>query len=197
MKHEAFTKLVAEMRAAEKRYWQGGRQHNDLTKAIYLESQVDKEIKRVADILQSHPESQPGNESPQWKFFCLVTCLRSDTQKYFALKKVLRYKSPQERAASQGELNELWTSVTHYEAEIDRMLNRISDAEKRALGYTITFQVIRSRANMREPQVMLTTQDENYANAACYDYNNKSKDGSIYGVRRIEQQPQQKADNPE
>lgn len=197
MKHEAFVKLVAEMRTAEKRYWQGGRQHNDLTKAIYLESQVDKEIKRVANVLHSHPESQPGIESPEWKFFCLVTCLRSDTQKYFNLKKVLRYKSPQEQAASQGELNELWTSVTHYEAEVDRILNRISDEEKRAQGYTITFQVIRSRANMREPQVMLTTQDENYANAACYDYNNKSRDGSIYGVRRIEQQPQQKADNPE
>lgn len=196
MKHEAFAKLVAEMREAEKRYWLDGRQRNDLTKAIYLESQVDKEIKRVADILVVRPNSKPS-ESPEWKFFCLVTCLRSDTKKYFALKKVLRYKSPQEQAASQGELNDLWKSVTHYEAEIDRTLNRITDEEKRAQGYIITFQVIRSRANMKETQIMLTTQNEKYANAACYDYNNKSKDGSIYGVRRIEQKPQQIEDNPQ
>ena len=196
MKHEAFVKLVAEMREAEKRYWLDGRQRNDLTKAIYLESQVDKEIKRVADILVVRPNSKPS-ESPEWKFFCLVTCLRSDTKKYFSLKKVLRYKSPQEQAASQGELNDLWKSVTHYEAEIDRTLNRITDEEKRAQGYIITFQVIRSRANMKETQIMLTTQNEKYANAACYDYNNKSKDGSIYGVRRIEQKPQQKTDNSE
>ena len=197
MKHQAFTKLVAEMREAEKRYWQKGRQHSDLLKALDYESQVDKEIKRTADFLARHPESKPADDKPEWRFFCLVTVLRKTTRDYFNYKKKFRQLSATEQELSREELKEHWTSAVHYEAEVDKHLRQVSDAEKRAQGYIITFQVVRTRVGMKEPQIMLTTQDEKYANVECYDLNNKSKDGSIYGVRRIEQQPQQKAVNPE
>lgn len=191
MKPSAFANLVAQMRASEKKYWQGGRQHNDLLRSIDYESQVDKEIKRTADFLALHPESQPSKDKPEWKFFCLVTVLRKNTREYFDRKKKHRQLTPQQQLLAKDELKELWTSVIHYEAEVDKYLQRLSDAAKRAQGYIITFQVIRSRARMSEPQVMLSTSDEHYANVECYDLNTKSRDGSIYSLRRIEQPPSQ------
>lgn len=195
MNKTAFTKLVAQMRAAETDYWTNGRQHNDLVKALDYEGQVDKEIKRTADFLAEHPESQPSDDRPEWKFFCLVTVLRDKTKAYFAFSKKYRSMPPQQQAASYDELNELRKTVYHYEADVDKYLRHIDYEEKRAQGYTITFEVIRTRAHMKQPQVMVTTENEQYAYSVAYDYN-KSNDGSIYGVRSKEKppvQPQQAA----
>lgn len=196
MNKSAFTQLVAQMRTAENNYWNGGRQHNDLVKALDYEGQVDKEIKRTADFLAEHPESQPSDDRPEWKFFCLVTILRDKTKAYFAFKKKYNRMSPQQQAMSYDELNELKKTVFHYEAGVDKYLQHISDEQKRAQGYTITYEVIRTRAHMKQPQVMVTTENEQYAYSVAYDYNNKSHDGSIYGIRRKEKppvQPQQAA----
>lgn len=181
MDKESFARLVGEMRNAEKAYWTS-RDHNELTKSLSLEKRVDEEIKRVASVLQGHPERQPDKNSTHWQFFCFVTCLREATKKYFEYKK--RHRA--DNNAAPDALKELFTSVKHYEAETDKHLQRLSDQEKRAQGIIITYEVIRSRPRMREPQVMLTTQDEQLANVECYDLNNKSRDGSIYGIRRVE-----------
>lgn len=183
MNKESFTRLVAEMRNAEKNYW-ARRDHNELIKSLSLEKRVDEEIKRVADLLHDHPEKQPDKKSTHWQFFCFVTCLRDATKKYFEYKK----RNRADNNADQDVLKDLFTSVKHYEAETDKHLQRLSDQEKRARGIIITYEVIRSRPRMHEPQVMLSTQDEQLANVECYDLNNKSRDGSIYSIRRTEKQ---------
>lgn len=190
MKAKAFTKLVAQMRASEKKYWQG-RQHNDLLRSLDYESQVDKEIKRTAEFLNLHPESQPSNDNPEWQFFCFVTVLRRMSREYFDLKKKVRNLSPLQQELSKGELKEKWSLVIHYEAQVDKYLQKVSDEEKKAQGYVIQFQVIRSRTRMKNVQVVLTTSDEKLANVDCFERNSKSNDGSIYGVRRVEIPPAQ------
>ena len=187
MDSKSFMQLVAEMRTAQKRFWTGDRSRDDLTAALSLEKSVDDEIKRVAVALRARPERQPADDTPDWQFFCKVTCLRDKSKKYFAEKKRLGRLNPTQQRLGMENLRQALEDVQARERDIDRIIRRTDDDEKRAQGITIIWQVIRHRTGMKEPQVVLTTRDEKYANLECYGMNEKSRDGCRYYVKRIEQ----------
>lgn len=195
MDRKSFVKLVAAMREAEKRFWIGQRDKDDLVKSIELERRVDEEIKRVAERLKANPDKQPDNKSESWQFFCTVTILREKTKNYFIEKKRQKKMGAVVTEREREALRALYAEVRQLERTTDRLIQKSDDDEKRRQGIEIVYQVMRSRTNIKEPTVVLTTRDEKYANLECYGMNEKSPDGSHFFVKRIERQPNNSTPN--
>lgn len=71
-KQEEYLLLVYHVRKAIRRYFDGGRKHEDLTASLELESELDKWNKRTEDFMAGHPGWKP-RDTESHAFYTLVS----------------------------------------------------------------------------------------------------------------------------
>lgn len=189
MNKESFARLVLDMRIAEKAYWKS-REKEDLHKSLSLERQVDIILEDTMQHLAEHKEHVPTTANAEknlhWQLFVLTGELRKETKNYFANKKAHPYPTDEDKAVIKENFNH----VKHYENQVDRTLDLISDACKRAAGYSFRYVVHEYRAAVRKSVPVYTTDNERLAHAECYNLNCKVTRGNYYFVAKEEIPPQ-------
>ena len=99
-KHEQYVWLVYQVRQAIRKFFDGGRNHDDLMASIALEKQLDQWNARTRTYLNNHPNAKVD----EW-------------HKYFAVKK--------SKAESDAVIKEMKKECEDYEAQIDKYTKQV------------------------------------------------------------------------
>ena len=113
-KQEEYVLLVYQVRKAIKKYFGGGRNHDDLLESLALEERLDQWNVRTRCYLNSHPKAQVDEKGKA--FFILVEAWRNKWHKFFACKKC--------HAEPQQVLQQMKKECNDYEAQIDKYVKQ-------------------------------------------------------------------------
>ena len=105
-----FLMLLYSVRMAMRKYYNGGRRHEDMLASLALESQLDKWIKRTRDFLTSHPGFTPA-DTKSHAFFLIVEEWRGaflDRKRYASRKNY-----------DNNVYREMTRKIREYEEKID------------------------------------------------------------------------------
>lgn len=116
-KPEEFLKLVYDIRIAMKKYFNGGRRHEDMMASLKLESQLDKWIRRTRDFIDHHLMVKDAATSKRYSFFIIVEAWR---QIWHERKKLASGKD-----YDSGVYREMTRKIRQLEKEIDEYIKQI------------------------------------------------------------------------
>jgi hypothetical protein len=114
-KHEEYVWLVYQVRRAIRKFFDGGRNHDDFLASMALEKQLDQWNVRTRTYLNNHPNAKVDEKSKA--FFLLVEAWRDKWHKYFAVKK--------SKAEPEAVIKEMKKECEDYEAQIDKYTKQV------------------------------------------------------------------------
>ena len=115
-KAERFALQLWEIRKAMHKYYNGGRNHEDMLASIELETALDRKIKADREFIDSHP-GRPVKDQKAYAFFLIVEEWRSTWR---ARKKLSLHKH-----YDQHIYREMTRKLRDYEAKIDSYIKEV------------------------------------------------------------------------
>lgn len=114
-KPEEYVLLVYQVRKAIRKFFDGGRNHEDFLASLALEKQLDQWNVRTRTYLNNHPNAKADEKSKA--FFLLVEKWRDKWHKYFATKK--------SKAEPEQVIREMKKECEDYEKQIDKYVKQV------------------------------------------------------------------------